>query len=155
MRYTCLTVCIFLCLSLQAAIIVTFSGDPIQEVTILAVNDQEITFIKNNSECSVPYEQVEAIMYDDGRYVTLQHSTTRTIENEETTTPEDSIRNVEREKRRQDLRQAFDKAGSAMKGAFSTLFNIKKKDGNNSSTSDTSSSNDEPAPSNNANENNW
>lgn len=154
MRFTCLNICIFLCLSLQAAIIVTFSGDPIQDVTILAVNDHEITFVKNNSEYSVPYEQVEAIMYDDGRYVTLQHSTTRTIENEETTTPEDSIRNVEREKRRQDLKQAFDKAGSAMKGAFSTLFNIKKKNENNSST-DTSSSNAEPAPSNNAKEDNW
>ena len=51
-----------------AGIIVTTSGEKIEDVTILSETDSAIVYIQDGVEKSIAIEQVSAILYDNGAY---------------------------------------------------------------------------------------
>ena len=54
-----------------ADIIVTKRDGNIENVTVVEITDTEVIYTQKGTRKSIPYENVEAILYDDGRYVTL------------------------------------------------------------------------------------
>lgn len=58
-------------LSAYADIIITKSNGNIEDVTIVEITDTEVIYKQNGQQKTIPYNEVEAILYDDGRYVTL------------------------------------------------------------------------------------
>ncbi len=54
-----------------AGIIVTTSGERIEDVTILSETDSAIVYIQDGVEKSIAIEQVSAILYDNGTYKEL------------------------------------------------------------------------------------
>lgn len=54
-----------------ADIIVTKSDGNIEDVTVVEITETEVIYTQKGTRKSIPYENVEAILYDDGRYVTL------------------------------------------------------------------------------------
>ena len=62
---------LILSLSASADIIITKSNGNIENVTIVKITDTEIVYTQEGVQKTIPYVEVEAVMYDDGRYITL------------------------------------------------------------------------------------
>lgn len=64
---------------LNAGVIVKTSGDKIENVTIKSVTNAEIVYVAaNGEETSILKSDVQAILYDDGRYEEIRQSNTST-----------------------------------------------------------------------------
>lgn len=70
-------------LSAYADIIITKSNGNIEDVTIVEITDTEVIYKQDGQQKTIPYNEVEAILYDDGRYVTLprKNQTETSVEN--------------------------------------------------------------------------
>ncbi|MBE6323619.1 MAG: hypothetical protein E7074_01430 [Bacteroidales bacterium] len=154
MRYFCLYLMICLCLYMQAGVIVTSSNGNIDNVEIIEVTDTDVKYKQEDSVRSIPIEVVDALLYDDGRYVTIPHI--KNVSQIESTgkekTEQESEQQQARRQRKSELQQTFKQAGAAMKDAFSTLFNVKKKEKEPTQTPTESSLKTETTSSN---EDNW
>ncbi|MBR5921081.1 MAG: hypothetical protein IKZ56_07965 [Bacteroidales bacterium] len=138
-----------LSLSAFADIIVTKSNGNIENVTILEITETEIVYKQDGVQRTIPYNEVEAIMYDDGRYVTLpnRNYVNSTTENDfsgnEHSNYTNRIQQDNKGKSDSEVKQAFKKAGEATKDAFKTLFKSNKsKESDTENAPDSSASND-------------
>jgi hypothetical protein len=150
---------VLLSLTVYADIIVTKANGNIENVTIVEIAETEIIYKQDGIQKTIPYSEVEAIMYDDGRYVTLpnKNQVKSTMENETSNNEESDytnrIQQNNNSRGNSEVKNAFKKAGDATVDAFKTLFKSKKKDQNsNDENSDGDSNPSNPQSENN---NNW
>lgn len=150
-------------------IIVTKAGINIEDVTVLSVAADYVTYNQAGAQKTIASSEVEGVLYSNGRYMTPP--TYQTIPAEETISSDDtwavddapsgdtqSSSKVHREKREKKERgnsevgKAFKNAGVAIKDAFTTMFDAmgKKKDKSSSETTTktTTTSNDTDTESN-------
>ena len=130
--------------SVYADIIITKSEGNIEDVTVIEITYTEIIYKQKNIQKSIPCEKVEAILYDDGRYVTVSCKSQIQTTNDGNVTEEMESNkfsnNNKQYKERKDrvkndgrpssyeVKQAFKEAANATKEAFSKMFNSWKKD---------------------------
>lgn len=146
-KYTKLFLVIFillLTLPVYADIIITKSEGNIEDVSVIEITDTEIFYKEKGIQKSIPYEKVEAILYDDGRYVSLpKKGQTITTDNDnvmeemESSQVSDNSRKYKEHKdmvkgdgrpSSYEVKKAFKEAANATKEAFSKMFNSWKKD---------------------------
>ena len=73
-----------------AGVIMTYSNERIEDVTIASETDSAIVYMQDGVEKSIAIEQVFAILYDDGQYKELNQSIVA-----ESSLIKDSIRNID------------------------------------------------------------
>lgn len=71
-----------------AGIIVTTSGERIEDVTILSETDSTIVFLQDGVEKSIAIEQVQAVLFDNGNYKEYPKYTSPVTTNEFMTSSE-------------------------------------------------------------------
>lgn len=135
-----------------ADIIATYNNGNIEDVTVVSVEADEVVYKKGNVQKSIVSSEVEGVLYDDGRFVAPPKKSVATESFEgssddswavENTPSEDSQTtsnsHAKREKRERsggnsEVGQAFKEAGTAIKDAFTTMFDaMKGKKGKSSS----------------------
>ena len=155
-----------------ADIIATFNNGNIEDVTVVSVGADEIVYQKGNAQKSIASSEVEGVLYDDGRFVSPPKKSVATESYESTSddswavedTPSDntsttSNQRAKREKRERsggnsEVGQAFREAGSAIKDAFTTMFDAmgRKKDKSSSDKTNTETDSNQSSP---ASEDGW
>ena len=149
-----------------ADIIVTRSNGNIEDVTVISVTADEVTYKKASSQKTIASSEVDGVLYDDGRYVSPPSKaavveSAEEIKSDDSWAVEDTPSNEtkssstkRREKREKNERsgnnsevgQAFKEAGVAIKDAFTTMFDAmgkKKEKGSSEATSTETDSNQE------------
>ena len=162
---------LLLTLPIYADIIITKSEGNIEDVSVIEITDTEIIYKQKNIQKSIPCEKVEAILYDDGRYVTVScksqiqttddGNVTEEMEshpvsnnNKQYKERKDRVKSDERSSSHEvkqafyEAKQAFKEASKAAKEAFSKAFDSLKKDKETKENDNSSTPQSE-------NENNW
>ena len=148
MRHIFLTFCIVLPTFAYADIIATFNNGNIEDVTVVSIGADEVVYKKGNTQKSITSSEVEGVLYDDGRFVAPpKKAATESIENtsddswavDDATSDDSQTASSNRRQKREkkdrsggnsEVGQAFKEAGTAIKDAFTTMFDAmgKKKD---------------------------
>ncbi len=149
-----------------ADIIATYNNGNIEDVTVVSVGADEVVYKKGNTQKSIASSEVEGVLYDDGRFISppMKSAATESYES----TPDDSwaVENApsedsqttsnshaKREKRERnggnsEVGQAFKEAGTAIKDAFTTMFDAMKgkKDKSSSDNTNTETNSNQSTP---------
>lgn len=138
-----------------ADIIATFNNGNIEDVTVVSVGADEVVYKKGNAQKSIASSEVEGVLYDDGRFVAPPKKSVATESYESTSddswavenTPSEDIQTTSNSRAKRDKRernggnsevgQAFKEAGSAIKDAFTTMFDAMKVKKDKSSSDNT------------------
>ncbi|MBR1928392.1 MAG: hypothetical protein IJ834_01450 [Paludibacteraceae bacterium] len=155
-----------------ADIIATYNNGNIEDVTVLSVGADEVVYKEGNVQKSIASSEVEGVLYDDGRFVAPPKKSVATesfegssddswtVEN----TPSEDIQTTSNSRAKHDKRersggnsevgQAFKEAGSAIKDAFTTMFDAMKgkKDKSSSDNTNTETNSNQSTP---ASEDGW
>lgn len=101
-----------------AGIIVTTSGERIEDVTIVSETDSAIVYIQDGVEKSIAIEQVQAVLFDNGNYKEYPKYTSPVTTNEFMTSSEQtficSTAQRQRPQRQSIDRSAFDPDGKKL-----------------------------------------
>ncbi|MBR1426085.1 MAG: hypothetical protein IJ581_01390 [Paludibacteraceae bacterium] len=150
-----------------ADIIATYNNGNIEDVTVVSVGADEVVYKKGNAQKSIASSEVEGVLYDDGRFVSppKKAAVTESFEStsddswavDDAATDDSQTASSNRQKREKKERsggnsevgQAFKEAGSAIKDAFTTMFDAigKKKDKSPSESSTTETDANQSSPS--------
>lgn len=156
-----------------ADIIATFNNGNIEDVTVMSIGADEVVYKKGNAQKSIASSEVEGVLYNDGRFVSPPKKSAATESDE--STPDDSwaVENApsedsqttsnshaKREKRERnggnsEVGQAFKEAGSAIKDAFTTMFDAMKVKKDKSSSDNTNTETDSNQQSVPASDDGW
>lgn len=93
-----------------AGIIVTTSGERIEDVTILSETDSAIVYIQDGVEKSIAIEQVQAVLFDNGNYKEYPKYTSPVTTNEFMTSSEQTNLYVQQPQRQRSQRQSIDRS---------------------------------------------
>lgn len=93
-----------------AGIIVTTSGERIEDVTILSETDSAIVYIQDGVEKSIAIEQVQAVLFDNGNYKEYPKYTSPVTTNEFMTSSESTNLYVQQPQRQRSQRQSIDRS---------------------------------------------
>ena len=135
---------LLLTLPVYADIIITKSEGNIEDVSVIEITDTEIIYKQKEIQKSIQCEKVEAILYNDGRYVTLscksqiQTTDDGNVTEEMESNPISNNNKLYKERKNRtknderpsnhEVKQAFKEAAETTKEAFSKMFNSWKKD---------------------------
>ena len=144
-----------------ADIIATFSNGNIEDVTVVSIGAEEVVYNEGGTQKSIVSSQVEGVLYDDGRFVAPpKKAAAESIEitSDDSWAVDDAIsddtqtassnRRQKREKKERsggnsEVGQAFKEAGTAIKDAFTTMFDAMGKKKDKSSSESTTNTNTE------------
>lgn len=166
MKRILLTLCTVIPAIAFADIIATYNNGNIEDVTVVSVGADEVVYKKGNTQKSIASSEVEGVLYDDGRFVSPPRKSTATESFEEASGDSWAVENApsedsqttsnhraKREKKERsggnsEVGQAFKEAGSAIKDAFTTMFDAmgKKKDKKSSESSTTETDTNQSSP---------
>lgn len=93
-----------------AGIIVTTSGERIEDVTIVSETDSAIVYIQDGVEKSIAIEQVQAVLFDNGNYKEYPKYTSPVTTNEFMTSSEQTNLYVQQPQRQRSQRQSIDRS---------------------------------------------
>ena len=93
-----------------AGIIVTTSGERIEDVTILSETDSAIVYIQDGVEKSIAIEQVQAVLFDNGNYKEYPKYTSPVTTNEFMTSSEQTNLYVQQPQLQRPQRQSIDRS---------------------------------------------
>ncbi len=138
-----------------ADIIATYNNGNIEDVTVVSVGADEVVYKKGDAQKSIASSEVEGVLYDDGRFVSPPKKSVVT-ESFESTSDDSQTTSNNRTKRERKERsggnsevgQAFKEAGSAIKDAFTTMFDAmgKKKEKSPSDKANTETDSNQSTP---------
>lgn len=60
-------------LNIFAGLIILTTGNNIEDISNISIQEQLVLYQQNEKKMSLPIEEVSAILYDDGRYEEIQH----------------------------------------------------------------------------------
>ena len=140
-------------LILAQDIIVTRSGATIEDVTVISVTADKVTYKQAGKQKTIASSDVDGVMYDDGRYVSpasvaaVDESVETTsddswaVEDAPSNKAESTNRREKREKKERggnnsEIGQAFKDAGEAIKAMFEGIGKKKDKTETTSTESD-------------------
>ena len=162
---------LLLTLPIYADIIITKSEGNIEDVSVIEITDTEIIYKQKNIQKSIPCEKVEAILYDDGRYVTvscksqIQTTDDGNVTEEMESNPISNNNKLYKERKNRtknderpsnyEVKQAFKEAAKTTKEAFSKMFNSWKKAFDSLKKDKETKENDNSSTPQSENENNW
>ena len=149
-----------------ADIIATINNGNIEDVTVVSVGADEVVYKKGNTQKSIASSEVEGVLYDDGRFVSPPKKSVVTesfespsddswavedapLEDSQTTSNNRTKRErKERSGGNSEVGQAFKEAGSAIKDAFTTMFDAmgKKKEKSPSDKANTETDSNQSTP---------
>ena len=175
MKRIFIALCAICPLFAHADIIATFNNGNIEDVTVVSIGADEVVYKKGNTQKSIASSEVEGVLYDDGRFVAPPKKTaTESIENtsddswavddaiSDDTQTASSNRRQKREKKERsggnsEVGQAFKEAGTAIKDAFTTMFDAmgKKKDKSSSESTTNTKTETESNQGSPASEDGW
>ena len=177
MRKILTILCLCVVASCYADIIVTKSNGNIEDVTVVEMRSDVITYTQGGKQKTIASDNVDGVLYDDGRYVApprkpvepsaentawddgslSDNSQSKVLSNSDswddgsTKRTKSAVNKQQREREARgsnsEVGQAFKEAGQAIKGAFSTMFQAMKKD-KSSSNESTDTSTDNTSPNN-------
>lgn len=133
--YTLFPVCTF------ADIIITKSFENIEDVVIVSMSAEEVIYIAGNMQLSIPSENVDGVLYDDGRYIAPPKASQTPIITDsndnwdddsyqtETLVVQTGVRTHKEKtaKNNSEIRQATKEVFSALGQFYATLFQSMKK----------------------------
>lgn len=93
-----------------AGIIVTTSGERIEDVTIVSETDSAIVYIQDGVEKSIAIEQVQAVLFDNGNYKEYPKYTSPVTTNEFMTSSEQTNLYVQQPQLQRPQRQSIDRS---------------------------------------------
>ena len=149
-----------------ADIIATYNNGNIEDVTVVSVGADEVVYKKGNTQKSIASSEVDGVLYDDGRFVSPPRKSAVAESFEDTSNDSWAVddapskdsqttsnHRAKREKRERsggnsEVGQAFKDAGSAIRDAFTTMFDAmgKKKDNKSSESSTTETDTNPSSP---------
>lgn len=80
MKHYILVLLLLLCsFNLSAGIIVLATGENIEDISNISIQGQSVTYVQKGKSKSLPIEDVSAILYDNGNYEEVHHSSTPSV----------------------------------------------------------------------------